>query len=531
MRRKARVKTTCRQIAGSNGPERPRSGGVPGGLDSLIAAVAVGRYGAGVDRDLLGLHHEVHPLPRRQPQFGRRLGGDVGGQPGRAVGLLLGAHPHRRSAAVQFGDDRPRRRCAGCRAACRGTPRPPTARTPPPPESPGRDRRRRGCRAMPSPTRCAACRRSPSRPATRFTPANRAPNRLRGAAKTVVAGPDSTIRPASSTTTRSASVTTSSRSWVTSIADRPSRASTRRSTLRIAVATATSRPASGSSSSSTSGSAASARASATRCACPPDSWRGIRSTSSAASTSAEPVLGQLPGILAAQAALPLRGPNATFVADVQVRKQQRILHQQADPPVVGGDVDRRPRVSVSIRSPTRTVARVGPHQAGDDVQHGRLARPVGAEDRQHLARRDAEFDVQRRRSPTTARTSTPLTSAHQPLTPPALSLRLPSPTTTTAATATSSTDSATAASASTLPLQVDLQRQGAGHALAGPGERQRRAELAERAGEGQHRARHQARAPAAATTPATTPWSGAPPASPPPPRSRRPRCGPRPRAR
>ena len=43
-----------------------------------------------------------------------------------------------------------------------------------------------------------------------------------------------------------------------------------------------------------------------------------------------------------------------------------------------------------------------------------------------------------------------------------------------------------------LPLQVDLQRQGAGDALARSGERQRGAELAQRAGECQHRAGHQA---------------------------------------
>jgi len=80
------------------------------------------------------------------------------------------------------------------------------------------------------------------RPATRFTPAKRAPKKLRGFARTSAAVPDSTTRPASNTTTRSASVTTSSRSWVTSTADRPSRASTRRNTLRMADATATSSP-------------------------------------------------------------------------------------------------------------------------------------------------------------------------------------------------------------------------------------------------------------------------------------------------
>ena len=79
-------------------------------------------------------------------------------------------------------------------------------------------------------------------PPTRFTPANRAPNRLRGAANTAAAEPVSAILPDSRISTRSASVSTSSRSWVISTAERPSRASTRRNTLRIAVAAADVQP-------------------------------------------------------------------------------------------------------------------------------------------------------------------------------------------------------------------------------------------------------------------------------------------------
>jgi hypothetical protein len=39
-----------------------------------------------------------------QPQLGGGLRGDVGGQPGRTVGLLVGADTDRRSTAVELGD-------------------------------------------------------------------------------------------------------------------------------------------------------------------------------------------------------------------------------------------------------------------------------------------------------------------------------------------------------------------------------------------------------------------------------------------
>ena len=59
---------------------------------------------ARMNGDLLSLHREVNAIAGRQPQVGHGFGGDVGGEPGSTVGLLVGTHPDHGSAAVEFGD-------------------------------------------------------------------------------------------------------------------------------------------------------------------------------------------------------------------------------------------------------------------------------------------------------------------------------------------------------------------------------------------------------------------------------------------
>ena len=277
-------------------------------------------------------------------------------------------------------------------------------------------------------------------------PAKRAAKVLRGAARTGVVGPASTMRPASSTTTRSARVTTSSRSCVTSTVDRPSRVRTWRSTRRIAAAAPTSRPASGSSSSRTSGSAARARASATRCAWPPESWRGRRPARSAAPTS--------PSHRSAVARTSLldkdfrlRAPKATLAAtDRWGNSRASCMSRPTRRSWVATclPVD----VSVSTRSPTRTEPSVGRTRPATTCSTVDLPAPLGP----RSASTSPGATVNETSSPRlgrTTRSSTPLIRYCQPLAPPALMRRLPRPTTTTAATATRSTDRATAARAST----------------------------------------------------------------------------------
>ena len=129
-----------------------------------------------------------------------------------------------------------------------------------------------------------------------------------------------------------------------------------------------------------------------------------------------------------------------------MRKQQRVLQQQADAAVVGGDVDARRRVGQHPFADAHDTV-VGPYQTRDHVQGRRLARAVRRQHGEHFARGDVEFDVyaavfddgpQR----DVGHRPSPRIGAPGPQAP------LPRPTTTTAATATSSSDSATAASAS-----------------------------------------------------------------------------------
>ncbi len=81
-----------------------------------------------------------------------------------------------------------------------------------------------------------------------------------------------------------------------------------------------------------------------------------------------------------------------IAGDAQVRKQQRVLEQQADAAIVGGDVNSRRGVGQHALSDAHDTA-VRVHQPRDHVQGRRLARAVGAEHGQHLAGGDVEFDV------------------------------------------------------------------------------------------------------------------------------------------
>ena len=133
-----------------------------------------------------------------------------------------------------------------------------------------------------------------------------------------------------------------------------------------------------------------------------------------------------------------------IAGDGQVRKQQRVLEQQADAAIVGRDVN--PRRGVGQHAlPDAHDSAVRVHQPRDHVQGRRFARAVGAQHGQHLAGSDVEFDVEAATFDDGLQRN-PGQVGLQALAP--RNWRLPSPTTTTAATATSSRDSATAASAS-----------------------------------------------------------------------------------
>ena len=92
---------------------------------------------------------------------------------------------------------------------------------------------------------------------------------------------------------------------------------------------------------------------------------------------------------------------------------------------------------------------VGPQQPGEHVEQRRLARPVGAEDGQHVARGDGERDVEGEagRWTTTAASSPAVGSSACGHDNPSVARERPTAMTTTA-TATSSSDSATAPSTS-----------------------------------------------------------------------------------
>ena len=76
----------------------------------------------------------------------------------------------------------------------------------------------------------------------------------------------------------------------------------------------------------------------------------------------------------------------------QVREQQGLLGEQPDPTPVRGHV----HAGVGERpAADPDVPGVGPQQAGEHVEQRRLARPVGAEDGQHVTRVDGDRDVER----------------------------------------------------------------------------------------------------------------------------------------
>ena len=131
-------------------------------------------------------------------------------------------------------------------------------------------------------------------------------------------------------------VSASMASWVTSSVTPSYDARWRPSSIRRAIATLTSRPVSGSSSSSRRGLVASARAIATRCAWPPESWRGRRSASSPMPKRSS----QARASASASVALGAAGarPEGHVGQGRQVREEELALEDQADGAVAGRDL-------------------------------------------------------------------------------------------------------------------------------------------------------------------------------------------------
>ena len=259
-------------------------------------------------------------------------------------------------------------------------------------------------------------------------------------------------------------------------------ASTRRSVCRSAGSTATSSAAIGSSSSSRRGSAASARATATRWACPPESCDGRAPASSPTPTSSSQRWASARAVGARRTGA--AWPEGDVLEGVEVREEQRLLAEQGGTSGVRWHPDARPPgpTSVSTRpsSTTRPVsgatrpamhaerastcrsrwgraaARVSP--VGDLDGHVDVA--LGDGELEHEGHSDApalpgEPDDQHRDDD----------QQHERQRDRGVGVGL--------------------------ALEVDLQRQRAGPALEAAGEGDRRAELAQRAGERQHRARDQ----------------------------------------
>ncbi len=142
-------------------------------------------------------------------------------------------------------------------------------------------------------------------------------------------------------------------------------------------------------------------------------------------------------------ATPATRPERDVGRHTQMRKQQRILQQQAHPAIAGGHLHPGPGIG---QHPITGAdhALIGPQQPRDHVQQGRLSGAVGPQDRQHLARRDVQTHVQATLSDHRLQGEPTGLDAH-PMLP---SRRAPTTSTTTAATATSNSDIAAAASAS-----------------------------------------------------------------------------------
>ncbi len=129
-----------------------------------------------------------------------------------------------------------------------------------------------------------------------------------------------------------------------------------------------------------------------------------------------------------------------------MREQQGLLGEEPDAAPVRGHV----HTGVGERpAADPDVPGVGPQQAGEHVEQRRLARPVGAEDGQHVARVDGERDVEGeagsaddggRVEPRSVTAGPPSVGGHDN---PSVGRERPTAMTTTA-TATSRSDSATA---------------------------------------------------------------------------------------
>ncbi len=95
-------------------------------------------------------------------------------------------------------------------------------------------------------------------------------------------------------------------------------------------------------------------------------------------------------------------PERHVLPRAQVREHQRVLAEQPDRPALGPDRRLRPPVAHGGQGPLPHAHHaVGRHEvAGEDRQQGRLARPVGPEDRHQLPRVRRERDVERERAAT-----------------------------------------------------------------------------------------------------------------------------------
>ena len=210
------------------------------------------------------------------------------------------------------------------------------------------------------------------RPAPRGRPAGRP------------AGPVAMTRPRSRTVTSSHTSSTRARSWSTRRTAAPSSASRRRRRPR-AWRPAGSRPAAGSSRSSTVGRPATARVRATSRRWALDSCDGSRSTAPPRPPISPAHSAPPPGRL---------GRHQQVLAHGEVLEQLQRLERAAQAeagPAVGGQPLDRPARRATMRPDG------GRHEAGEGVDHRRLARPVGTDEAGDGARPQVEVDVGHRR--------------------------------------------------------------------------------------------------------------------------------------
>ena len=261
--------------------------------------------------------------------------------------------------------------------------------------SPGRRRRRRSSRRRRGRSRCTRRPRRPrrpgrpaARPGCRPAGAPATSTRSRLAAAAAPAGRSRTMRPWSITTTRSQIACASTSRWVENTIDAfffRSPSSVRRATIWRG-----SSPSDGSSRRRTSGRCTMAPASATRCRWPLDR----RPISRPASLSAPGPLQRLGGrrLALARGARPTARPGRPRTAgrcrrrraaDPRAGSRCRARAAGVDGGVAAVEVDRAGRAR---------------QQAGQPAQQRRLARPVGPEQAEDLARRERRGRPRRRRS-------------------------------------------------------------------------------------------------------------------------------------